>query len=115
MYYNLGLALAGILAFICYVVVCVTLLPRVLDAAAIKINFFTTLLQGIGYLLLMGIANIFYSLGPLSERVFRPSDPERYRQISFRLGFCFSVLLPFVVPTLLAFLVIFFPGMWKGR
>ncbi|MBN2579102.1 MAG: hypothetical protein JXB10_08935 [Pirellulales bacterium] len=62
--YNGGLVLAGILAFVGYVVVCFTLLPRVLDASEIEVNLFTTLFQGVGYLLMIGIANLFYFLLP---------------------------------------------------
>jgi hypothetical protein len=111
--YNIGLAVAGILAFICYVIVCSTLLPRVLDASEIKVTVFTTLFQGVGYLFMMGVANVLYYLGPLSERVVRPVNVEGYRQICYRLGFWFSVLLPFSIPVLLTVLVLFFPGYWK--
>lgn len=111
--YNVGLILAGILAFTCYVVVCFTLLPRVLDASEIEVNLFTTLLQGIGYLLMMGVANVCFSLGPLTERIFRPNNVEGYRRTCYRLGFWFSALLPFSIPALLTFLILFFPDSWK--
>jgi len=51
------------------------------------ITLFTTLFQGAGYLVMIGIANVWYFLGLLSERVVRPSNPERYRLICYRLGF----------------------------
>lgn len=41
--YNVGLAVAGVLAFICYVIVCLPLLPRVLDSSEIEVSAFTTL------------------------------------------------------------------------
>jgi hypothetical protein len=111
--YNIGLAVAGVLAFICYATVCWTLLPRVLGPSEIEVTLFTTLFQGIGYLLMMGVANLFYYLGPLSERVVRPVEVDRYRRNCYRLGFWFSVLLPFSIPALLTFLVLFHPGYWK--
>ena len=105
--YNVALVVAGILAFIAYVTVGSTMLPSDAD---FEITIFTTLFQGIGYLFMIGLANVFYFLGPLSERVVRPRDPDRYRRICFRLGFWFSVLLPFSVPALLAALAVFDPS-----
>ncbi|MFZ1936995.1 MAG: hypothetical protein WCB27_16825 [Thermoguttaceae bacterium] len=112
-HYNAGLVVAGILAFICYVVVCFTLLPRVLPSSEIKVTPFTTLFQGVGYLFMMGAANVCYFLGPISECLVGPANAERYRQVCYRLGFLFSVLLPFSIPVLLTILVLFFPGHWK--
>jgi hypothetical protein len=111
--YNVGLLVAGVLAFICYVVVCCTLLPRVLDASKIEVNLFTTVFQGVGYLFMMGVANVCYFLGPLSESFFQPSDLERYRRVCYQFCFWFSVLLPFGIPALLTALVVFFPGYWQ--
>ena len=105
--YNVGLVVAGILAFIAYVAVGSTMLPPDTD---FEVTIFTTLFQGIGYLFMMGLANVFYFLGPLSERVIRPRDPQRYRLNCFRLGFWFSVLLPFSIPVLLAALAVFHPS-----
>ena len=110
---NGGLVVAGAVAFVCYVVVCFKLLPRVLPASEIKVTPFTSLFQGIGYLFMMGIANVCYFLGPLSELLVGPVDVERFRRICYRLGFWFSVLLPFSIPVLLTVLTLFFPGYWK--
>ena len=106
MRYNKALLMAGILAFIAYVAVGTTLLPREAD---FEVTIFSTLFQGIGYLFMVGLANLFYYLGPLSEEAFQPNDPERYRIICFRLGFWFSVLLPFMIPLGLAALALFHP------
>ena len=108
--YNIALVVAGILAFVAYVTVCVTLLPKDAD---VEITIFTTLFQGVGYLFMIGVANICYFIGPLSERFVRPAEPERYRLICYRLGFWFSVLLPFSIPTLLTFLALFHPTYWS--
>ena len=97
--YNVALVVAGVLAFVAYAAVGSMLLS---NDTEFEITVFTTLFQSIGYLCMIGLANVFYYLGPLSERLVRPSDPERYRRICFRLGFWFSVLLPFTIPTLLA-------------
>lgn len=104
--YNIGLVVAGIVAFIAYVIVGSTLVP---PDANFEITVFTTLFQGIGYLVMIGIANVFYFLGPVSERIISPRDPDRYRRICFGLGFWFSVLLPLCIPALLATLALFYP------
>lgn len=111
--YNVGLVVAGVLAFLCYVTVCYTLLPRVLDPSRIEINFVTTLFQGVGYLFMMGVANVCYFLGPLSEWLFCPKDVERYRRVCYQTGFWLSVLLPFGIPALLMSLILFFPVYWQ--
>jgi hypothetical protein len=108
--YNVGLVVAGILAFVAYMTVGSAMLP---PEAAFEVTIFTTLLQGVGYLFMIGVANVCYFLGPLSERVVQPLDPERYRQMCFRLGFWFSVLLPFSIPALLAIFAVFHPSYWN--
>jgi hypothetical protein len=107
--YNAGLLMAGRLAFISYVIVCCTLLPRAIPIGEIKITPFTTLFQAVGYLLAMGVANVCYFLGPLSEYILQPRNVDRYRRVCFRFGFWFSVLLPFAIPTSLVFSVAIFP------
>ena len=109
--YNVGLVVAGMLAFFAYAIVCRTLLPEEADA---EITIFTTLFQAVGYFVMMGIANVCYLLGPLSERLVNPADVERHRRIFFRLGYGFSVLLPFSIPTLLACLAILRPDYWHA-
>ena len=94
--YNVGLVIAGIVAFVIYASV-VFILPA---KDGLEITLFTTALQAIGYMAMVGIANLFYFLGPWSERAIQPRNPERYRQTCYRLGFWFSVLLPFSLPTL---------------
>ena len=113
LHYNTGLVVAGIIAFICYVVVCFTLLPRVLRPSEIDVTLYTTLFQSLGYLFTMGVANVCYFLGPVSERLVGPSNFEQYRRICYRIGFWFSVLLPFSIPALLMVLVLFFPNHWR--
>ena len=112
--YNIGLVVAGLLAFACYVAV----VFRGISLGAIPdpgaINLLTTIAQGAGYLVMMVIANLCYSIGPLSERIVKPTDAARYPRIAFRLGFWFSVLLPFSIPALLAGLCLTRPPWWHG-
>jgi hypothetical protein len=63
---------------------------------------------------MMALANLGYFLGPWSERVLKPKDPDQYRKITFRLGFWFSMLLPFTIPAFLAALCIVLPAWWHG-
>lgn len=99
--YNIGLVVAGLVAFVCYAVVVDRGIStgRMPDA---EITLFTTAFQAIGYLFMIGVANVCYFAGPLSESVLKPADVDRYRRLTFRLGFWFSVLLPFTIPALVA-------------
>lgn len=105
-HYNIGLVVAGISAFACYVIVVGIFHERLRDA---EITIFTTLIQGIGYLFMMGIANLFYQLGPCAESICTPKNPDRFRRNLFRFGFWFSVMLPFTIPGLLLILLITIP------
>jgi len=100
--YNIGLLIAGPLGFVCYAVA----VSRCIDLRAPgewEVTIFTIFLQGFAYLVMIGIANLCYYLGPWSERLLHPSNVARYRKIAFRLGFWFSVLLPFTPSGLLLF------------
>jgi hypothetical protein len=99
--YNVGLAVAGVLAFVCYAV---ALDHRISDGSmpGAEITLFTTAFQGIGYLFMMGVANLCYFAGPISESIVKPGNLNRYRRVMFWFGFCFSVLLPFSIPALVA-------------
>jgi hypothetical protein len=98
--FNVALLVAGLPGFICYAVA----VQRCIDLHAPgdwEITIFTTLFQGFAYLVMLGVANVCYLLGPWSERVLRPHNVATYRTIAFRLGFWFSVLLPFTPSAIL--------------
>ena len=97
--YNKGLIVAGISAFICYCVAFELVADKL--GPEVEITIFTTLFQGIGYLIMMGIANICYNLDPFVERKLKPKNIGQYRRTAFSLGFWGSVALPFIVPVLL--------------
>ena len=95
--YNIGLVIAGALAFVCYVLV----VDRGISIGTMpdaEITLFTTAFQGLGYLFMMAIANVCYFAGPLSESLVKPQNIQRYRRTTFQVGFWFSVLLPFAIP-----------------
>jgi hypothetical protein len=91
------------LAFDCYVVV---IDRRISDGSmpGAEITHFTRLFQGIGYLFMMGVANLCYFAGHLSEGIVMPSNINRYRRVMFALGLWFSVLLPFSISGLVAWI-----------
>jgi len=95
--YNLSLLAAGAIAFVCYASVVWT---RCAGVDGAEVTIFTTVFQGIAYLLTMGVANLCYYLGPVLERFVAPAHRTTYRRLAFRAGLLFSVALPFVVPLL---------------
>lgn len=94
--YNVGLVLAGIIAFILYVIVGASLImpydPR------FEITLFTTAFQGITYLVIMLLANLFYNLGYWVDKLYNKNNSEGFRQKLFNIGFWFSFGLPFLIP-----------------
>lgn len=119
LHYNLALIIAGIVAFIGYVMVLAWIGANVRgpdgEEPVIEVTLFTTLFQGCGYLVMVGIANLFYYLGPISERFFAPRNVDRYRRITFHLGLWFSVALAFLIPVSLILTAIFHPEHFLGR
>jgi hypothetical protein len=101
--YSIGLVIAGFLAFVAYASIVFTFEKRIPDA---DITVFTAVFQAVGYLIAMGIANICYLLGPMSERILKPRNVTTYRKITYNLGFWFSVLLPFPIPALIGYVVV---------
>ncbi len=97
--YNIGLVLAGVLAFIAYATIGQYLIaPYDKD---FEVSGLTTFIQGIGYLIMMGIANILYSLGYLADRLYNKDGHDIFRIRLFNVGFWFSFCLPFSIPLLL--------------
>jgi len=93
--YNLGLIFAGILSFIIYAILLETLFP---SAPEIEITLFTIPFQVLSFLIMIGLANLFYSLGSISEKIFRPKNSDKFRIVVFNFGFWFSIILPFTIP-----------------
>ncbi|MCU7619140.1 hypothetical protein NZ698_18325 [Chryseobacterium sp. PBS4-4] len=94
--YSLGLILSGIIAFILYVIVGVNLImPYDED---FDITLFTIVFQGIGYLIMIVFANLFYSLGVTRDLNYNKENTNDFRKNLFNLGFGSSVSLPFLAP-----------------
>lgn len=90
--YNKGLLIAGIVAFILYCF----LGPIFIAPHAVEFEetIFEMAFQGIAYLFMMMIANVFYTLGSLIDIWFNTNNSPRFRERLFALGYWFSVALP---------------------
>jgi uncharacterized membrane protein len=61
------------------------------------------LLQILTYMIYMGVANVFYSIGPLVENVKTPNQVLKYRRNSFNLLQAFFVIAPQIIVLILFF------------
>lgn len=95
--YNIGLAIAGWSAWGLFAIEMLMFRPLAEDSTAI-LRPAIILGQGLVWLVIMGVANILYLLGPFSEVVLRPSEPDAYRRRMFGLGFWGSMAVPFLFP-----------------
>ena len=57
-----------------------------------------TLFLGVGYLIVMGFANVAYLLGPAVEAWVKPRDVDRYRRNAFTMGNWGSLIVPLSCP-----------------
>lgn len=57
-----------------------------------------TLFLGAVFLVVMGIANVCYLLGPAVEVWLKPADTEGYRRSAFSMGLRGSILVPALFP-----------------
>jgi hypothetical protein len=103
--YNKGLVIAGITAFILYAILGEILI--VPFYSEFEITVFSTVFQGIGYLFMMLIANLFYNLGNIIDDIFNKDNSEQFRKRLFNFGYFFSSGLPFLIPTLILIMYIF--------
>src|ERR1700712_4705586 len=97
--YNKGLIIAGICAFLLYAILGGILIePHDND---FEITLFTTGFQGIGYLFMMGIANLFYFSGAALDKVLNKNNTDQFRTNLFNVGYWFSTALPFSIPIII--------------
>lgn len=99
--FNQCLVVAGLCAFLCYHLLSKT------DAGGFRIDdpsayFF--LLQVITYLIYMGVANLFFNLGPILETGYQMEDPTLYRKSALHRMIAIAMLLPLM--TAIAFYLI---------
>jgi hypothetical protein len=96
--FNIGLIISGLTAFVFYAIVLYSVVPYDTD---VEITLFTIIPQALGYVMMIGIANICFQLGAYSEELIKPKNIELYRIRTFKIGFWFSCGLPFLIPILL--------------
>lgn len=96
--YNIALIVSGFLGFISYCIVGGVLIP----APYFEVTIFTMLFQGIGYLIMMGIANILYSLLMHVDLSLNKMEEDNLcHKIIYYGYFIISCLLPFSISILL--------------
>jgi hypothetical protein len=94
--YNIGFIISGFIAFIGYVILgSILIAPHDVE---FEITLFTLFFQFILFLIIIGIANLFYNLGYYVDKRFNKKNDLVFRQKLFNLGFCFSIALPFIIP-----------------
>ena len=64
----------------------------------LEITAVTMIFGAFAFLLGLAIANVCYFLGPLGERILRPSNADMYRRWTFGAGLALSLLLIFAPP-----------------
>ena len=72
----------------------------------LQLAFGTTMLLGVGFLILMGAANVCYLAGVLIEGMIAPAEREAFRKRAWAMGLWGSVALPFAFPAvMLSFMI----------
>lgn len=92
--YNRGLIIAGFIAFLLYC----TLGPIIIEPhEEFEETIFEIAFQGFAYLIMMGLANIFYTLGWVIDSSFNKNNSQIFRKRLFALGYWFSFALPILL------------------
>ncbi len=92
--YNKGLLISGFIAFILYC----TLGPFIIGPhEEFEETIFEIAFQGFGYLIMMGIANLFYTFGWIMDIGFNTNNSQVFRERLFALGYWFSFSLPILL------------------
>ena len=97
--YNISLVVSFFLAFVVYNIVGATLIAPY--DMQFEITLFTLIPMLLGFLLAVGIANICYSLGLIVDIIINPNDIRSKSLTLYRVGYWFSICLPFSIPLLL--------------
>ena len=103
--YNIGLIIAGFIAFMLYCI----LGPIIIEPhEEFEETIFQIAFQGFAYLIMMGIANIFYTLGWAIDSSFNKNNSQIFRERLFAVGYWFSFALPilFILSIMVRFLTL---------
>ena len=93
MHYNVILSLGAAISFISLLAVGWLFESRL---PCLEITAFSVLFGSILFLVGLGLANLCYFLGPLSEGLLHPKDVSWFRRSAFALGAGFSLVLIFL-------------------
>jgi high-affinity Fe2+/Pb2+ permease len=102
--YNIGLIIAGFIAFLLYCI----LGPIIIGPhEEFEETIFAMAFQGFAYLIMMCLANVFYTLGWIIDSSFNKSNSQLFRKRLFALGYWFSFALPilFILSIMAGFLI----------
>ena len=92
--YNKGLVIAGFIAFMLYC----TLGPFIIGShEEFEETIFEMAFQGFGYLIMMVIANVFYTFGWIIDISINKSNSQSFRERLFASGYWFSFSLPILL------------------
>jgi hypothetical protein len=92
--YNKGLLIAGFTAFLLY---CILGPIIIAPHEEFEETLFEIAFQGVAYLIMMGIANIFYTLGWVVDISYNQNNSQCFRERLFSLGYWFSFALPILL------------------
>lgn len=102
--YNVAIATAGVIAYSLAIVLHYAFGDHIWAAWPEALS--QTIFLGVGYLVMMATANVFYLLGPFGEKWLNPADPAGYRRTAYAMGLWGSCALPFLFPLVnLSFLI----------
>ena len=97
--YNFGLISSGIISFFLYAFLGEKLIMPYDNE--FEITLFTVIFQGIGFLIMLLFANLFYNLGYFADIKFNKKNSTNFRVNLFIFGFFFSIFLPLLIPILI--------------
>ena len=92
--YNKGLIIAGFIAFMFY---CILGPIIITPHEEFEETIFTMFFQGIVYLVIVGVANFFYTLGWVVDVLYNRGNNQRFRERLFALGYWFSFAPPILL------------------
>ena len=92
--YNKGLLLSGFITFLLCCILGLTIIAR---HEEFEETILAIVFQGTAYLIMIGVANIFYTLGWIIDISFNNNNSQQFRERLFALGYWFSFALPILI------------------